>query len=485
MTEPPVLRVDVSRVEPGVRDRALVALDFLGTSIGVRIDLVRPDLADLRYGGTRDDGPNAWLPCWPETYEAATAHRQLAIEGLPCWMPETRLDDWPPDLIGSTWRLLALVDETQVAESSRGPGGIFLSDALPVGRRRCLDEPLVEWHAAMLVRHLERRGIRLDDRVERWPGGRSYAAVVTHDVDGPRLQQPTELAKALGKAILRRSGGEARAFAAGVGSKLLRRPDPYFAFEGWARAERELGVRSAFYLYVRTGTPRHPRDPVYDLDGHPRWAVLRRLADDGWEFGLHAGIHAADTASGLQQERERLVELLDRPVVGLRHHYWRLDWRSPATTFEQQLNAGFAYDASIAWRDRPGFRAGTSLPYFPAAVDGERPLRLVEIPTSLMDGHLFEYLRLDPAMASAAADELRARIARAGGVINIDWHERTLCDRFSYRGWATVGLDLMHKVAGDAWVTTPAELASWWRARAETVGLPEIRSLRPWLAGHG
>lgn len=459
-----------------MRDRALVGLDFLGTSLGVRLEVAGPGDADFRYGGAREEGTSAWLPCWPETYESDAPHRQVMVDQLPCWLPEGRGDMRPPDLVGSTWRLLALLDETQVHESGRDDAGAFLTDALPPTRRDALDQPFAEWHAAALLRHLEAAGVRLGRRIERWPGGHSYAAVVTHDVDGPRLQQPTELAKAVAKAILRRSEGEGRAFLAGLSSKLLRKPDPYFAFDGWAAAERDLDIRSAFYLYVRSQVPHHPRDPVYRIDRHPRWNVLRRLADDGWELGLHAEIRAAETADGLRRERERLTEMVGRPVVGLRHHYWRLDWRSPAVTFERQLDAGYEYDCSIAWRDRPGLRAGTSLPYFPPAGSGAGPLPLVEVPTSLMDGHLFEYLGLDGDTAAGVAEELRMRIARAGGVFNLDWHERTWCDRFSYRGWATVALGIMRAVAGDAWVTTPAELSRWWRSRAATVGLPEIRT---------
>jgi peptidoglycan/xylan/chitin deacetylase (PgdA/CDA1 family) len=327
----------------------------------------------------------------------------------------------------------------------------------------------------VLLRRLERHGVRLGQRVDRWPGGRRYAVVVTHDTDGPRLQQPEELAKALVKAFVRRSGSEARAFVAGLSSKVLRRPDPYFAFDGWAGAERDLGLRSAFYLYIRSTVRRHARDPLYVIDRHPRWDVLRALADEGWELGVHAGIRAAETADGLRQERQRLMDVVGRPVVGLRHHYWRLNWWSPATTFERQLDAGYEYDCSIAWRDRPGLRAGTCLPYFPPAASGDRPLPLVEIPTCLMDGHLFEYLRLDPDAATDSAKELRQRIASAGGVFNIDWHERTFCDSFSYQGWATVALRLLHDLSTDAWLTTPHELARWWRSRAAGVGLPDIR----------
>jgi hypothetical protein len=477
VTPVPVLRVDISQVPSPYRPKALTALDFLGLSLGVRIELSPPQQADLRYGGESGDGSAAkvTVPFWTETYDPSAVHHGTLVGGLRCWLPASRPETDQPDLIGSTWRLVSLLDETQVPSINRDAAGAFVTDDLPAGRRTELDQPLAEWHAAALLRQLEHGGVRLGPRVDRWPAGKTYAALVTHDADGPRLQQPGELAKALGKAVVRGSGSEGRAFLAGVRTRLRREPDPYFGFEGWAGAERALGLRSAFYLYVRSTVPRHARDPLYVIDRHPRWDVLRALADDGWELGVHAGIRAAETADGLRQERQRLVDIVGRPVAGLRHHYWRLDWWSPATTFERHSSAGYEYDASMAWRDRPGFRAGTCLPYFPPAGSDDRPLPLVEIPTCLMDGHLFEYLRLDLDAAADSADQLRHRVARAGGVFNIDWHERTFCDSFSYQGWATVALRLLRSLSTDAWLTTPIELARWWRTRSAAVGLPELR----------
>ena len=476
MSETPALRVDISPVPERLRSKALMSLDFLGVSLGVRIELAGPRDAQLKYGGPeREAAGIAWIPLWPETYEPATPHQRAIVDDLPCWLPEHRDASGAPDLIGATWRLLTLADEQLVPSDRRETGGVFATDALPPGRQAVIAEPLAEWHAAVLLGLVRRAGVRVDDWAPRWPGDKRYAVLVTHDADGPRLQQPAELAKALGKAVLRRSSAERRAFFAGLTTRLLGRPDPYFGFQGWADTERELGIRSAFYLYVRSGVPGHPRDPVYTIDRHPRWEVLRTLADAGWELGVHAGIRAAESLDGLRDERIRLEGAIGRPVSGLRHHYWRLDWLAPARTFERQLEAGYSYDTSMAWRDRPGFRAGTSLPYFPGAATADRVLPLIEIPTTLMDGHLFEYLRLAPEGAGSVAEDLRERVARAGGVFNIDWHERTFCDRFAFEGWGTVARNLMAGFSSDAWLTTPAELAQWWRTRAATVGLPEIR----------
>jgi hypothetical protein len=195
--------------------------------------------------------------------------------------------------------------------------------------------------------------------------------------------------------------------------------------------------------------------------------VLRTLADDGWEFGVHAAIAAGRAASYLAGERKRLEEVVAREVHGIRHHYWRLDWRNPMKTFRLQQEAGYTYDLSIAWRDGYGFRAGTSLPYQPFdLLDGS--VSLLEIPTTVMDGHLFEHLRMPGPEAAEALRKVTGVVRRAGGVLNLNWHQETFWNRYGNAGWRTVYEEAVAELSDDphAWITTPGELATWWLDRA-------------------
>ncbi len=152
MSQVPTLRVDVSRVPPSVFRQALISLDFLGTSIGVRLVLSEPDETDIQYGGSEDapDSSRLRIPFWGETYDPGVVHGTRNVDGLPCWLPKARADGGIPDLIGSTWRLLALADESQVPLGSRTANGAFLTAALPASRRAAIEEPFAEWHAELL-----------------------------------------------------------------------------------------------------------------------------------------------------------------------------------------------------------------------------------------------------------------------------------------------------------------------------------------------
>jgi len=62
-------------------------------------------------------------------------------------------------------------------------------------------------------------------------------------------------------------------------------------------------------------------------------------------------------------------------------------------------------------------------------------------------------------------------VKEQGGVAVLDWHTETACNAYNYRNHLTVLGDILKPLLedGDAWVTTPWEIAQHWRQRA--VGL--------------
>ena len=217
-----------------------------------------------------------------------------------------------------------------------------------------------------------------------------------------------------------------------------------------------------------TDAPRHITiRPTLSTEGR-RWAVLGELSTDGWEIGVHAAISAGQTASHLAAERRRLEGIVGRPVLGLRHHYWRLDWHDPTETFRRPAEAGYLYDTSMAGRDSIGFRAGTSLPYQPFDRLG-RSAEVIEIPTTSMDGHVFEHKGRSLDEASAAVRSMAEVVRTAGGVLNLNCHQETYWNKYAHEGWRTVYEGAVADLAADsrAWITTPGELATWWQERAK------------------
>ena len=121
------------------------------------------------------------------------------------------------DVIASTYRLLALLDEAQVDPQARDRRQIFDNGVLPPARREVDTVPIVEHHAAYLLERLRSVDPRLAaERLPKWPGERRFAIAITHDTDAVHAGAPRELATNLAKALLRRDRQYFRLFREGI-----------------------------------------------------------------------------------------------------------------------------------------------------------------------------------------------------------------------------------------------------------------------------
>lgn len=448
--------------DPAKQALARYSLEEAATRLGVPLRVVAGEPAEgmIVYGAVPSSWRGAVLHYDRRCYEPAV--RFAAVGSPPLWAPEGA-DPSKIDLIGGIGRLLTLVDEVQVAEGERNARGIFRTRALPAGRRGVQAEPLVEHHAAFLAEQLKMLRSDLPPPCPAWPTGYRYAVLIVHDTDLVALNAPQEILFNMAKTVLRLDREHARMAWAGM----TRKHDPLAAFMTWAEAEGAVDVRSAFFLSDRKIVPRHLNDcrsTVFNqnLD----WGRLRALADAGWEFGCHPPIRATENTQEFVQDKSALEARLHRPVYGVRHHYLALDWRRPYLTFRQHLGAGFRYDMSIAWRDAPGFRAGSSLPYRPYDPERARALEFCVLPATIMDLQLMGQ-DVDQDEAESQALQVIDRIRQVGGMVVLDWHTESAMNLYCYRNYHTVLLRLIHRLRGDtdAWFATPWELTQHWMER--------------------
>ena len=371
-----------------------------------------------------------------------------------------------PDLVAATYRLLRMLDESQVGDEDRDRRQVFKTDALPPARKAIDAVAVVEHHAAFLLDELRKRGLARDDEaIAKWPSGRRFALAITHDTDAVHTGAPAELVTNLAKFALRRDRRHLELVK--IGLKHLRRPaeNPHFGFTRWTEIlEGAGGLRSAFYLFANVNrTKRDLNDPKSSVVNVAiPWDALSRMCDEGWEFGFHAPIHAQKNADCFTLGKRWLEERLGSPLFGLRHHYWALDWRKPHLTFRKHVNAGFRYDTSIAWQDREGFRAATCHPYQPFDPVYDRALDIYELPTCLMDQHVSN---LPDAVERGR--QIVQTVAEQGGAAVLDWHTESACNIAVHTGFADLLSAILQPFleAGDAWFATPWEIVAHWHER--------------------
>lgn len=409
---------------------------------------------------------------WSEGVLAASETRRHMDELVRVWLGvrdgETPIPALPPGLARSVLRL----EEHEREE--RDPWGGWAAPASngSVGR------PEIDvW--------LE--GVRRDlpNKLEpRWPHGKRFAVCLTHDVD--LLSARVTPAQAFRHARAGLAPGISGAFDplfrfARPAARVARTARSGISFAPSLRdtLERSLdlehahGATASYFFTVPPHAPRSRYDCTYapgDLcvfrGRRQRVAdVMRAIAAEGFDVGLHGGYAAGATAGVLGAERATLVAETGLGITTTRQHFLR--WDSRWTPGFQDA-AGLRADTTMGFNFDVGYRACTSLPFRLFDVQARTALDVVEVPLIAQDGAMLgpTALALDLAGAEGLLRKLFDATGAVGGVLTVLFHP----DKLVQPTWlALYEWVLDHAVEQGAWLTSLAELNEWWRAREARV----------------
>jgi hypothetical protein len=328
------------------------------------------------------------------------------------------------DVFGAAFFMLTRYEELIVAD--RDSLGRFPASASLADREGFLHLPIVDAYVELLWRALR----HLWPRIERKP--RRYRVALTHDVDRPLavLARPfPRLGRQLAAdVILRRDGRVAvqrvRSWAAaGRGDYRL---DPYNTFDFLLSVSEAHGSSSA--VNFMAATTAGPRTGFYTLDVPWVRSLIVEVHQRGHEVGFHAGLDTYLDAELTRAEFARLRAAADELGVvqeswGGRQHY--LQWSNPQT-WSNWERAGLAYDSTLGFADKLGFRAGTCHDYPVFHAHERRTLRLRERPLHVMEGTLVKYMGLSPVQGSDVVLEIARQCRRYDGTLTLLWHNSSL-----------------------------------------------------------
>ena len=334
--------------------------------------------------------------------------------------------------------------------------------------------PTLEIHISFLRECIVNSGIPLVE-IPPTPAGCDFIACLTHDVDFVGIRRHLFDHTFFGflyRALLGSLIGAIRGRTSWV--KLLKNwgavaflPAVYcgVARDFWIDFDRyialEKGLGSTFFLIPfkkiagrpMAGKNGRKRASQYDI-GDMRKEV-EKLTSLGCEVGVH-GIDAwCDPDRGCE-ELKRISCETKESNMGIRMHWLYYGERS-AEILEE---AGFCYDSSSGYNDEVGFRAGTTQVFRPPGAK-----KLLELPMHIQDTALFYPRRmgLTEREAMLLADRLLEQMKIFGGVLTINWHDRSLSPE---RLWDDFYRRLLNKLKGQKiWFGTGLQVVKWFEKR--------------------
>jgi len=470
-------------VDPAREPHARFALELLLEGIGLAGEFsLDVENADLVYAPERPSGKAVWIRSDPAgDWDAATARAGL-MEGMPVLYRNNRpaVADTPgvidADLIYSAY---ALVTGALERGQEKNPWGVPVAEGSFLLNEGVLSYPAVSTYANHLWEVLSSTFPGKFHPVPRWPDGKRYAVVISHDVDTPFTNPSRRLHFRMMLGHIRKSELKtADIYAKALTKQVLGmlpaqgRDDPNFRFADWLEHEGDLGARSCFYVAVRNSTEisASPQDVFYDFRHPDLVDALRQVTEAGWEVGLHASVNAWKNDGWFVEERELLQSVIPGyEVAGLRHHYWSMNGDAPEETLALHSKAGFHYDSSLGLNDAPGFRRGLAWPFNPFHRGTMEVLPIIEVPPTLMDGGIFYH----DLPGDEAAGRIREHIGAAfehGGAVVLDWHLEQLNPDL-LQGAGTALLEVLREMRHDSDIywAAPGEIAEWWSERRKRI----------------
>ncbi len=334
--------------------------------------------------------------------------------------------------------------------------------------------PTLEWHIRILRELIVRNGVRLIE-IPPVPDGARMIACLTHDIDHPaiRLHRCDRtvlgfLYRALVQSPMRLLQGRMT-----INNMLdnwlavLKLPfvllgmadDSWRRFDGYLKYEQDMP--STFFVIPFKGDPGQPghreagkrRAAAYgarDIE-----TELRKLVSAGCEVGLHGLDAWHDPVKG-RMELDEIRRVTGIQKLGVRMHWLYFDSETP----DSLDLAGAEYDSTVGYNETIGFRSGTTQVYKPLGA-----MRLLELPLHIMDTALFfpAHLHLKPDDADRRIHEILNRVEECGGIVTINWHDRSIA---AERHWEQTYIRILDNIRSrSVWTASARDIVRWFRVR--------------------
>lgn len=314
----------------------------------------------------------------------------------------------PADIFVSMFSLVTRLEEVDACDEKLDNHGRYIAGNSIAAKY--IETPLVNLYAEKIQQWL--------DFVYDISVGMRYTGltvVMSHDIDIPYYysSRRVELSELKNSLIYRNGKYESwkdlwhyLKYLIGV------MPDPYDTFEYMCNVEKKYGVKSTYFILLS-------EENRWGLNVKQYSRKLKMLVDAGHEIALHPGYTALANESVINQQRDALEQLIGQKIHGVRHHFLR--FKIPES-YRAISSCGLAYDSSLGFAEKHGFRAGICTPFKPYDTKRRTIIDLWEIPLVVMDGTLKDYENYGPGDALEKIKNIATIVHNAGGVLVFNWH---------------------------------------------------------------
>jgi hypothetical protein len=327
------------------------------------------------------------------------------------------------DIPGLTFWMLTRLEE--IGRKDLDNNNRFPATSSNAFQNDYLERPIVDEWLNILGQVIQRVWPRVELKKH------AFEMKVSHDVDRPAryaFQKASGLIRTMGGDLILRKDPKSALMGPWIwlnSRNEIHPHDPANTFDWLMDLSEKHGLASAFYFIC--GRTDMIKDAQYDPEMPQIRALMRKLHYRGHEIGLHPSYNTYNKPEEIRREAERLRRVCSEEGInqlewGGRMHYLRWD---QSITLKAWNDAGMAYDSTLSYADRPGFRCGTCFEYPAFDVVHDLSLGLRIRPLVAMDCTVIAASYLGLGSTEAAYEkfyQLKKKCKEVGGVFTLLWH---------------------------------------------------------------
>ncbi len=220
---------------------------------------------------------------------------------------------------------------------------------------------------------------------------------------------------------------------------LFNQKDPWDVYDYLQELIQENNLNSIFFFLLGDHA-RHDRNLDF------KNVIVKKLVDkikSFSEIGIHPSYKTSSFPAKISLEKRRLENLSGKNIYKSRQHF--LKFTLPET-YNALMDAGITEDYSMGFSALPGFRAGTSKPFYFYDLKNEKTTALRIFPVTLMEDTFMNLKYQEPEQALPDIFNLIDAVKNVNGTFISIWHNHTVSETIEYRNWKKVHAQMIERI---------------------------------------
>jgi len=209
---------------------------------------------------------------------------------------------------------------------------------------------------------------------------------ITHDIDAITYKPTLFSSLRASIGILIRGQGWTPVIRIWI-SYLTNGKNRYDTFD-WLLSDSSALEKNIYFLV--DGATEY--DTPFDLRTERMKTIFLLCQERNYKIGIHPSYNCWKDEKMLQNEKEKLENLINDTIDISRQHYLHFDFKTTPKILD---HLAIKEDSTLGFNDRIGFRCGTGFGYHLYDFENERPFKFIETPLVFMDSSLLNETNYD------------------------------------------------------------------------------------------